>query len=70
VLDRFNWYCDSCRSMHHQVEIHVKDIVTDLPRVMNDYAAREDLRTCKRCGHVNPAKPLRPAVTRPALAAE
>ena len=36
VLDRFNWYCDSCRAMHHQIEIHVKTIMVDLPRLMND----------------------------------
>jgi 3-hydroxyanthranilate 3,4-dioxygenase len=63
VLDGFNWYCDSCRSMHHRIEVHVKNIMVDLPRVMQDYAESTRLRTCSRCGHVNPAKPLHPAVT-------
>ncbi len=70
VLDAFNWYCDRCRAMHHRVEVHVANIVVDLPRVMQEYADSAALRTCKSCGHLTPAKPLKPAMTRPALAAE
>lgn len=50
--DGFQWYCEQCGNKLHEEKLHVKDIVNDLPRVMNNFYASKDLRTCKNCGHV------------------
>lgn len=50
--DGFQWYCENCGNMLHEEKLHVKDIVNDLPVVMNNFYASQDLRTCKKCGQV------------------
>ncbi len=52
VLDGFQWYCESCSSLLHEVKMPVADIVKDLPPVMEQFYADEHLRTCKNCGAV------------------
>ena len=47
----------------HEVTMHVADIQKGLKRAIEDFDARVDLRTCARCGHVQPERapiPLRP----------
>ena len=59
VLDSFLWYCENCGNKLHEEQLHVADIVKNLPPVMNAFYANEDLRTCKQCGTVmQPPQPL------------
>lgn len=50
--DAFLWFCENCGNELHREEVHVSDIVTNLPPVMNAFYANETLRTCKQCGSV------------------
>ena len=50
--DGFQWYCENCGNLLYEEKLHVRDIVNDLPRVMNNFYDSADLRTCKKCGHV------------------
>ena len=57
------WLCDTCDAKLHEVTMHVADIQKGLKRAIEDFDARVDLRTCARCGHVQPERapiPLRP----------
>jgi 3-hydroxyanthranilate 3,4-dioxygenase len=51
-LDGFIWYCDACGNKLHEEFLHVADIVTDLPPVIERFASNVTARTCKRCGTV------------------
>jgi 3-hydroxyanthranilate 3,4-dioxygenase len=50
------WLCDTCDAKLHEVTMHVADIEKELKRAIEDFDARVDLRTCTRCGHVQPAR--------------
>lgn len=50
VLDGFQWYCENCHEKLYEVKVHVKDIVKDLPVVMNAFYENEQLCTCEKCG--------------------
>jgi 3-hydroxyanthranilate 3,4-dioxygenase len=50
--DGFQWYCESCGNKLHEVFVPVKDIVKDLPVVINDFYTNLKLRTCQQCGDV------------------
>lgn len=50
--DGFQWYCEQCGNLLHEEKLNVKDIVKDLPMVMNRFYDSSDLRSCKKCGHV------------------
>ncbi len=54
-LDGFIWYCESCAAKLHEEYLHVADIVTDLPPVLNRFKSDRALRTCRHCGTVAPA---------------
>jgi 3-hydroxyanthranilate 3,4-dioxygenase len=54
VLDGFEWYCPSCAALVHRVEVNVKNIVTDLPPLFEQFYASK--RECPKCGHVHPGK--------------
>lgn len=53
-LDGFMWFCQRCGAKLHEEFLHVADIVTDLPPVLERFASDERLRTCAECGHVSP----------------
>ncbi len=55
LLDGFEWYCTACHALLHRVEVHVADIVADLPPLFQPFYASAELRTCKTCGAVHPA---------------
>ena len=55
VLDGFEWYCPACDTLLDRVEVHVADIVKDLPPLFGPFYASLDRRTCKACGAVHPA---------------
>ncbi|MFD2357437.1 3-hydroxyanthranilate 3,4-dioxygenase [Nonomuraea ferruginea] len=56
TLERFQWYCEQCGSLVHEVELQVRDIVADLPPVFNAFYADEKARTCAGCGALHPGK--------------
>lgn len=56
VLERFLWYCPECSGVVHEVELQVRDIVTDLPPIFQAFYDDEKARTCENCGAVHPGK--------------
>ena len=51
-LDAFMWFCENCGNKLHEDKAFVKDIVNQLPPIMNRFWGSDDLRTCKKCGTV------------------
>ena len=54
VLDGFEWFCPGCHALVHRVEVHVKNIVTDLPPLFDAFYAGP--RKCPGCGQVHPGQ--------------
>ena len=50
--DGFLWYCENCGDKLYEEHLHVSDIVTQLPPVMNGFYSDDHKRTCKKCGAV------------------
>ncbi|MEO8150474.1 MAG: 3-hydroxyanthranilate 3,4-dioxygenase [Bacteroidia bacterium] len=51
-IDSCLWFCENCANKLHEATFSLKDIVTQLPLVMNAFYADLNLRTCKKCGTV------------------
>ncbi|WP_299253734.1 3-hydroxyanthranilate 3,4-dioxygenase [uncultured Cytophaga sp.] len=51
-LDGFSWYCETCHNKLYEEFVMVKDIVKQLPIVMNTFYQSPDLCTCSKCGTV------------------
>lgn len=63
--ETLRWYCDACDALLHDVTMHVADIETELRRAIETFDASVALRTCRRCGHVQPEQvpvPVGPAL--------
>jgi 3-hydroxyanthranilate 3,4-dioxygenase len=58
VRDGFEWYCLRCDALVHRVELQLRDIVKDLPRLFEDFYSSVPRRTCRACGAVHPGKPV------------
>lgn len=56
TLEKFQWYCQQCGGLVHEVELQVRDIVADLPPVFAAFYADEEARTCGGCGALHPGK--------------
>ncbi len=52
ALDAFQWYCDECDKMIHEVTLDLENIVTQLPPLFEAYWNSLDARTCESCGAV------------------
>ena len=52
MKDGFMWFCEKCGNKLYEEFLDVKDIVKDLPIVMNKFYEDKDKRTCKKCGSV------------------
>jgi len=50
--DGFMWFCENCGNKLYEEKLHVDDIVTQLPIVMNKYWDDLMHRTCNNCGTV------------------
>ena len=50
--DAFMWFCENCGNKLHEDVLFVKDIVKQLPPVMDKFWESVELRTCKKCGTV------------------
>ena len=55
-LDGFEWFCGACHALLHRVEVHVGNIVKDLPPLFEEFYETEALRTCDDCGAVHPGR--------------
>ena len=51
-LDAFMWFCENCGNKLYEESAFVKDIVQQLPPIMNRFWSNEELRTCGKCGVV------------------
>lgn len=55
-IDKLRWYCDKCQSIVYEESFHCTDLGTQLKPIINKFAANQELRTCKKCGHINNTK--------------
>jgi len=50
------WLCDRCDARLHEVTMHVADIEKELKAAIERFDGSDELRTCRSCGHVQPAQ--------------
>jgi len=53
--DGLLWFCEQCNAKLYEEYFHLQDIEQDFPPVFERFYASREHRTCKSCGHVNPA---------------
>jgi 3-hydroxyanthranilate 3,4-dioxygenase len=51
-LDAFQWYCDECDQMIHEVSLDLENIVTQLPPLFDAYWNDKDARSCSSCDSI------------------
>ena len=51
-LDAFQWYCDDCGNLLHEVTLQLENIVSQLPPLFNNYWENIESRTCSNCGKI------------------
>ncbi len=49
MLDYFQWYCDECDNLLHEVSLELKDIVLQLPPLFESYWDNIEARKCDQC---------------------
>jgi 3-hydroxyanthranilate 3,4-dioxygenase len=55
-VDRFLWFCERCRAQVHEVAFEVRDYAENpVSAAYREYYGSLEHRTCRACGHVNPA---------------
>jgi 3-hydroxyanthranilate 3,4-dioxygenase len=57
ALDAFQWYCDDCESLLHEVTLDLEDIVSQLPPLFEQYWNNLENRTCGECGAIQQPPP-------------
>jgi 3-hydroxyanthranilate 3,4-dioxygenase len=55
--DGLMWFCERCNDKLYAEMFTLHDIEQDFPAVFDRFYRSRDLRTCKACGHLNPAPP-------------
>ena len=53
--DGLQWYCEDCNAKVYEEYFHLHDIEQDFPPVFDRFYSSVEHRTCKACGHLNPA---------------
>ena len=53
--DGLMWFCGQCNEKLYEEFFHLHDIETDFPPVFDRFYSSRELRTCRHCGHFNPA---------------
>ncbi len=48
-IDLLQWFCENCNHKLHEASFAMKDIVNELPPIMNNFMNSEELRTCEKC---------------------
>lgn len=56
AVDAMEWYCLECNALMHRAELHLRDIVTDLPPIFESFYGSRELRSCKSCGAYHPGQ--------------
>ena len=51
-LDAFQWYCEECDKILHEVSLDLENIVTQLPPLFDAYWKNKEARTCNSCGTI------------------
>ena len=54
-LDGLMWYCEGCNEKLYEEFFPLRDIENDFPKVFHHFYSSQEHRTCKGCGHLNPA---------------
>jgi 3-hydroxyanthranilate 3,4-dioxygenase len=54
-LDGLQWYCERCNTKLYEEFFPLVNIETDFPAVFERFYRSHEHRTCKSCGHLNPA---------------
>jgi 3-hydroxyanthranilate 3,4-dioxygenase len=54
-LDGLLWFCERCNHKLYDEFFELRDIEKDFPAVFDRFYGSVDARTCRACGHVNPA---------------
>ena len=57
LQDGLQWYCEKCNNMLHEYRFVLHNIETDFIPRFREFYGSEDLRTCKKCGHVMETDP-------------
>ncbi len=50
--DAFMWFCENCGNKLYEEFVFVKDIVKQLPPILERFNSNKELHTCKKCGWV------------------
>lgn len=53
--DGLLWFCENCNAKVYEEYFHLHDIEKDFPPVFERFYSSQEHRTCKACGHLNPA---------------
>jgi 3-hydroxyanthranilate 3,4-dioxygenase len=53
--DGLLWFCEKCNNKLFEAFFVLNDIEKDFPAVFDRFYRSLDARTCKQCGHLNPA---------------
>lgn len=51
-LDAFMWFCENCGNKLYEEFLPLTNIVTDLPKVFDNYYGNKENCTCDKCGTV------------------
>jgi len=54
-LDGLMWFCEKCNHKLFEEFFTLEDIENDFPKVFEHFYRSTEHRTCKACGHLNPA---------------
>jgi 3-hydroxyanthranilate 3,4-dioxygenase len=54
-LDGLLWFCEQCNAKLFEKFFKLENIELDFPPVFDHFYSSRELRTCKQCGHLNPA---------------
>ena len=53
--DGLLWYCERCNTKLFEEFFTLRDVEQDFPPIFDRFYRSHEHRTCKACGHVNPA---------------
>jgi 3-hydroxyanthranilate 3,4-dioxygenase len=53
--DGLMWFCERCNAKLYEEYFALRNIETDFPAVFERFYRSVEHRTCKACGHLNPA---------------
>ncbi|QSX77456.1 3-hydroxyanthranilate 3,4-dioxygenase [Agrilutibacter solisilvae] len=54
-LDGLMWYCERCNEKLYEEFFPLRDIENEFPAVFERFYRSREHRTCRDCGHLNPA---------------